>query len=112
MIAPPVCVTSLPRSALHRKLTELGPESETGTVALTIRGVGARWGACSVPMSIWHGTEDAKVAAGHAVWLSEHVPGARLHLVEGADHISIISRIDSILDELLQLAGIRVAEPR
>lgn len=62
-----------------------------------------------VPMSIWHGTKDANVAAAHAVWLSEHVPGARLHLVEEADHISIISRIDSVLDELLQLAGVRLA---
>jgi pimeloyl-ACP methyl ester carboxylesterase len=65
-----------------------------------------------VPMSIWHGTEDANVAPAQAVWLSEHVPDARLHLVEGADHISIILRMDSILDELLELAGLRMVESR
>jgi pimeloyl-ACP methyl ester carboxylesterase len=65
-----------------------------------------------VPMSIWHGTEDANVAPGHAVWLSEHVPGARLHLVDGADHISIILAVDDILDELLELAGRPLASSR
>lgn len=65
-----------------------------------------------VPMSIWHGIEDANLAPAQAVWLSEHVPGARLHLVEGADHISIISSVNDILDELLELAGLRLAPSR
>jgi hypothetical protein len=63
-------------------------------------------------MSIWPGTEDANVAPAPAVWLSEHVPGARLHLIEGADHISIILSMDGILDELLELAGLRLAASR
>lgn len=63
-------------------------------------------------MSIWHGTEDANLAPAHAVWLSERVPDARLHLVDGAYHISIILRIHSILDELLDLAGLPLAASR
>jgi hypothetical protein len=40
------------------------------------------------------------------------VPGARLHLIEGTDHISIILSMDGILDELLELAGLRLAASR
>lgn len=59
-----------------------------------------------VPMAIWHGRDDANVAPTHAVWLSEHVPGARLHLAETADHISIIWRIGDILDDLTGRASL------
>ena len=57
-----------------------------------------------VQVSIWHGAEDGNVGTEHAVWLSEHIPGARLRIAEGEGHVSLILRIDKVLDDLLQRA--------
>lgn len=56
----------------------------------------------TVPVSIWHGTQDATVPLIHAEWLAAHVPGARLHAVEGEGHVSVAARLlGSLLDELV-----------
>ena len=62
-------------------------------------------GRIVVPVSIWQGTEDRMVPFAHAVWLSEHVAGARAHLVEGEGHISLVVQMGRILDDLLEQAG-------
>jgi pimeloyl-ACP methyl ester carboxylesterase len=59
-----------------------------------------------VPVSVWHGTEDENLGSAHAIWFSEHVPGGRLHLLDGEGHISLILRIDDILDDLLERASV------
>lgn len=61
-----------------------------------------------VPTAIWQGTEDLMVPFAHAVWLSEHVAGTRPHLLEGEGHISLLMKIDEILDDLLDLAGLQL----
>jgi pimeloyl-ACP methyl ester carboxylesterase len=60
----------------------------------------------NVPVSIWHGAGDRNVGVEHAVWLSEHIPGAQLHVVAGEDHISLITRVDTVLQDLLERAGL------
>lgn len=64
-------------------------------------------GDITVPVSIWQGTEDLMVPFAHAVWLSEHVAGAAAHLVDGEGHISLFVKLDTILDDLLERAGLR-----
>lgn len=64
-------------------------------------------GDITVPVSIWQGTEDLMVPFAHAVWLSEHVAGAAAHLIDGEGHISLFAKLDSILDDLLERAGLR-----
>ena len=64
-------------------------------------------GDITVPVSVWQGTEDLMVPLGHAVWLSEHVAGASAHLVEGEGHLSLFTRVDTILDVLLERAGLQ-----
>ena len=59
-----------------------------------------------VPVSIWHGADDRNVGTEHAEWLSQHIPGAQLHIIEGEGHVSLIMRIDEVLDDLLQRAGL------
>ena len=54
------------------------------------------------------GTEDGNLGSVHGVWLGEHVPGARLHLVEGEGHISLITRIDQVLDDLVGQARLQL----
>jgi pimeloyl-ACP methyl ester carboxylesterase len=59
----------------------------------------------TVPVSVWQGREDRMVPFAQAEWLAAHVAGARVHLVEGEGHLSLLNRMDVILDDLLALAG-------
>ncbi|MCZ2812041.1 alpha/beta hydrolase [Modestobacter sp. VKM Ac-2979] len=62
-------------------------------------------GRITVPVSVWQGTEDRMVPFAHAVWLAEHVAGARAHLLEGEGHVSLVVQMDRVIDDLLDLAG-------
>src|SRR5690348_3292010 len=64
-----------------------------------------------VPVSIWQGREDAMVPFSHGEWLAANVPGARVHLSEDEGHISLWSRIDEILADLKDLAGLPATGP-
>jgi len=70
-----------------------------------IRPWGFDLGAITVPVSIWQGTEDRMVPFAHAQWLAANVAGARAHLVQGEGHLSLLMKMDVILDDLLDLAG-------
>jgi pimeloyl-ACP methyl ester carboxylesterase len=64
-------------------------------------------GQVRVPTSVWHGTEDLMAPFAHAVWLSKHVARTRPHLLEGEGHLSLIMKMDEVLDDLLDLAGLQ-----
>lgn len=55
-----------------------------------------------IPVSIWQGDQDRMVPRDHGRWLSEHVPGASTHLVEGEGHLSLMGNIDTIIATLAQ----------
>ncbi|MFL6024051.1 MAG: alpha/beta fold hydrolase [Marmoricola sp.] len=59
-----------------------------------------------VPVSIWQGRQDAMVPFAHGEWLAANVPGARAHLFEDEGHISLMGRLDDVVADLKQLAGI------
>jgi pimeloyl-ACP methyl ester carboxylesterase len=70
----------------------------------------ADWGfsldALAGRVAIWQGDEDLMVPFAHGQWLAAHIPGARVHLEAGAGHLTmIVTAIDRILDDLLDLAG-------
>ena len=77
------------------------------TLTYTTRPWGFALEGIRVPVSVWHGTEDGNLAWVHGVWLGEHVAGARLHLVEGEGHISLILKIGQVLDDLVERAGLQ-----
>lgn len=56
-----------------------------------------------VPVAIWQGREDAMVPFAHGEWLVAHVPGARAHLFEDQGHLSLVTRLDDILADLVEL---------
>jgi pimeloyl-ACP methyl ester carboxylesterase len=69
------------------------------------------WGfdvaAITVPVAVWQGGQDRMVPFGHGEWLANHIPGARRHLYTDEGHLSLsIAKLDVILDDLLDLAGV------
>jgi pimeloyl-ACP methyl ester carboxylesterase len=65
---------------------------------------GFELGRIDVPVSLWHGHEDRFVPLAHGVWLSEHVAGARAHLLDNHGHLSLaVAHFDQILDDMLRL---------
>jgi pimeloyl-ACP methyl ester carboxylesterase len=55
-----------------------------------------------IPVSLWHGEDDATIPIAHARWLAKQIPGARTHFLAGEAHISIgQNHLDEIFDELV-----------
>lgn len=111
-LAPPV-----DRAALTEELTEYLAASVNAAGRQGI--VGWRdddlthtrpWGfdlsEISTPVSIWQGSLDTMVPFAHARWLAANVAGAQAHLIEGEGHISLMSRVNDILDDLRRLGGV------
>jgi len=61
----------------------------------------------TVPVTLWQGREDTMVPVAHGEWLAANVAGVRAHLVDGEGHLSLMSKFGAILDELLELGGLR-----
>lgn len=51
---------------------------------------GLDFAAINAPVDIWHGQEDTLVGPSAGRMLADAIPGARLHLVEGKGHFSLI----------------------
>lgn len=54
------------------------------------------------PVSIWNGTLDKLVSVKHATWLNERIPGSKLHILDGQNHISVmVEAMNKVLDSAI-----------
>jgi pimeloyl-ACP methyl ester carboxylesterase len=69
----------------------------------------AHWGFdpadIRVPVAVWHGEQDLAVPVAHGRWLADHLPGAHGFLTAEQGHLSLVARPESLLEELLEVAG-------
>lgn len=95
---------------LSRTVNRAGAQGAVGVRDDGLAAV-APWGFdladITVPVSIWQGRQDAMVPFEHGAWLAVHVPGAQAHLFDDEGHLSLVTRLDEILADLLRLAGRR-----
>ncbi len=59
-----------------------------------------------MPVSVWQGGHDKMVPFDHGRWLAATIPGARAHLYDDEGHLSLVARLDEILADLRDLAGL------
>jgi pimeloyl-ACP methyl ester carboxylesterase len=59
----------------------------------------------TVPVSVWQGEQDRMVPFAHGRWLADAIPEARPHLFADEGHISLASKAEMILADLLERAG-------
>jgi pimeloyl-ACP methyl ester carboxylesterase len=68
-----------------------------------VREWGFDLGEVEAPVTLWQGGDDRTVPRAHGEWLNGQLPAARLNLIPGEGHNSIINHYGAILDDLLEL---------
>lgn len=83
-----------------------GPGGMVEDTLQIVRPWGFDLSAITVPVSVWQGAHDKMVPFAHGRWLADAIPGARAHLFEDEGHISLVVKVDEIMAELRELAGL------
>ncbi|WP_169815448.1 alpha/beta fold hydrolase [Nocardia yamanashiensis] len=75
-----------------------------GTAADMVRLFARDWGFdpadIRVPTAVWHGDDDMNVPTGDGRRLAATIPGAELHIVEGAGHLLFVDHAAAVLESV------------
>jgi pimeloyl-ACP methyl ester carboxylesterase len=67
-----------------------------------VRAWGFDLASISVPVSIWQGSEDLMVPFSHGQWLAAAMPFARVNLLQGEGHLSVVvGSVDDMVADLI-----------
>jgi pimeloyl-ACP methyl ester carboxylesterase len=58
--------------------------------------------AMTIPLHVWHGTEDRNVPVAHGRVIAAACPTARLHLIQGGGHM-LLSNLEEIIGAMRQV---------
>lgn len=86
-----------------------GPGGMIEDTLQIVRPWGFELTGITVPVAVWQGRRDKMVPFEHGRWLAQVIPGARAHLYDDEGHLSLATKIDEILADLRDLAGIQLA---
>jgi len=110
--------SDIDKAALTGEFAEVMAESFRASISTGIEGwleddfaFVRDWGfelsMIRTPVAIWQGAEDRMVPYAHGKWLAAHVSGAQSRLFDDQGHISLVLKIDRIVEDLVELAGLR-----
>ena len=74
-----------------------GVKGYVDDIALLARPWPFRPSSIRVPVDIWHGDEDSVIPLRHGIYLSETIPGARLHVCHGEAHMVIFGHLPEMM---------------
>ena len=111
-VAAVLCATAVvhPEKSIHLMFLGVVPVRwlAIGFVVLDlafVRDWGFRLDRLQTPVTIWQGALDLMVPFAHGKWLAANVAGARARLLPDEGHISLVGRVDEVVDDLLERAG-------
>ncbi len=93
-------------TATFRHAVAQGPVGMLEDTLQIVRPWGFDVADLTVPVAVWQGAHDKMVPYGHGQWLAQAIPGARAHLYDDEGHLSLVAKIDEILADLRDLAGV------
>ncbi len=102
LLCPPdrACLTGELARYFHDQIREALRDGVDGWVDddfVFVRPWGFEFGDISVPVQVWHGSQDQFVPVAHGRWLAERIPGAEEHVYDEDGHLTLqIERIGDV----------------
>jgi len=102
LLCPPdrACLTGELARYFHDQIAEALRDGVDGWVDddfVFVRPWGFELGEVSLPVQVWHGSQDQFVPVAHGRWLAERIPGAEEHVYDEDGHLTLqIERIGDV----------------
>jgi pimeloyl-ACP methyl ester carboxylesterase len=102
LLCPPdrACLTGELARYFHDQIREALRDGVDGWVDddfVFVKPWGFELGDISVPVQVWHGSQDQFVPVAHGRWLAERIPGAEEHVYDEDGHLTLqIERIGDV----------------
>jgi pimeloyl-ACP methyl ester carboxylesterase len=102
LLCPPdrACLTGELARYFHDQIREAlrdGVDGWADDDFVFVKPWGFELGDISVPVQVWHGSQDQFVPVAHGRWLAERIPGAEEHVYDEDGHLTLqIERIGDV----------------